>query len=67
MSNRSKLIRKAVYCFVIIILSAICFSVIDISIPVGSGENICAALRLVAKAIVLGADLICTCIIIAHQ
>lgn len=66
MPNRSKLIKKAAYCFVIIILSMICFSAIDISIPVGNGENICAALRLVAKAIVLGADLICTCIIIVH-
>lgn len=63
MSNYSKLIIKGVCCLAVIILSAICFSVIDINIPLGNGENICHALRLIAKAVVLGADLICMCII----
>lgn len=67
MSNYSQLIKKGVCCLAVIILSAICFSVIDINIPLGSGENICQALRLIAKAIVLGADLICVCIIAVRK
>lgn len=63
MSNYSQLTKKAMFCLAVIILSAICFSVIDINIPLGNGENICHALRLIAKAIVIGADLICMCII----
>lgn len=63
MSNYSQLTIKVMCCLAVIILSAICFSVIDINIPLGNGENICNALRLIAKAIVLGADLICVCII----
>lgn len=67
MSNYSQLIKKGVCCLAVIILSAICFSVIDINISLGYGENICQALRLIAKAIVLGADLICVCIIAVRK
>ena len=67
MSNYSQLIKKVVCCLAVIILSAICFSVIDINISLGYGENICQALRLIAKAIILGADLICVCIIAVRK
>lgn len=63
MKSSNRIIIQIVYSIAVVILSLLMFIAIDNVEISGSMPDVCAAIRLVAKAILAAADLICITLI----